>query len=126
MFEKSIFLLKKLKKIPHLCYMRVKTVILVKCPFRHNTSPARSKNCWDGRGEAIQLFLSVEPHSYTQRDFFFSKLHLSLSERIIIGVKEGQNFRFVKKISEICDTKLSLHCKVTLGMFYRLTNLYSK
>ncbi len=36
-----------------------KTVILVKCPFRHNTSPARSKNWWDGRGEPIQPFPSV-------------------------------------------------------------------
>ncbi len=36
-----------------------KTDILVKCSFHHNTSPARAKNWWDGRGEAIQPFLSV-------------------------------------------------------------------
>ncbi len=36
-----------------------KTVILVKYPFRHNTSPVRSKHWWDGRGEAIQPFRSV-------------------------------------------------------------------
>ncbi len=32
--------------------------------------------------------------------YLFSKLHISLSDRIIIGLKEGQNFRFVKTKSQ--------------------------
>ncbi len=105
-----------------------KTGILVKCSFRHNISRSRSKNCWMVEGRKYNNFLAFERHSYTQREIFFSsKLHLSLSDRIIIGSKEAQNFRFViKKISETCDTNHSLHWKVTLGMLYRLTNLYRK
>ncbi len=36
-----------------------KTVILVKCPFRQNTSPVSCKDGWGGRGEAIQQFRRV-------------------------------------------------------------------
>ncbi len=61
-----------------------KTVILVKCPFRHNTSPVRSKNWWDGRRDTMHHFGEFEPHSYTQRVFYLL-LHLSLSDRFIIG-----------------------------------------
>ncbi len=50
MFEKSIFLDFFQKKRPSYVIYEGKTRFLVKCPFRHNTSPARSKNCWDGRG----------------------------------------------------------------------------
>ncbi len=127
MFEKSILLYIFSKKKALVCDLcKTVTVILVKCSFRHNTSPASSKNCWDGRGWQYNDFRAFEPHSYTQREFFFSKLHRSLSDRIIIGLKVGQNFRFVKKNSGTCDTKLSLHWKVSLRMLYRLINLYRK
>ncbi len=36
-----------------------KAVILVKRPVQKNKSPVRSKNWWDGRGEAMQPFRSV-------------------------------------------------------------------
>ncbi len=58
MFEKSIFLYFYNKKTTYVVFSG-KVVILVKCPIRHNTSPVRSKNWWDGRGEAIQPFRSV-------------------------------------------------------------------
>ncbi len=78
-----------------------KTVILVKYPFRHNTSSTRSKNWRDSRNEAIQPFLSFKPHSYTQREkFSSSKLQLSLSDRIIIG---GYAFSFQSKSSLLAD-----------------------
>ncbi len=50
-----------------------KTVILVKCSFRHNTSSARSKI--GGMVEVRQYnhFEAFEPHSYTKRDVFFIK-----------------------------------------------------
>ncbi len=68
-----------------------KTVILVKCSFRHNTSPVRSKNWWGGRGRQCNHFEAFEPHNYTQREFFSSsKLHLSLSDRSIIGLTEAK------------------------------------
>ncbi len=55
---KSIFLYFFQKKLSSVIYVG-KIVILVKYQFHHNTSPARSKNWWDGRGEAVQPFLSV-------------------------------------------------------------------
>ncbi len=58
MFDKSIFILFFQKKHLSVLYGD-NTVILVKCPFRHNTSPIRRKNWWGGRGEAIQPFQSV-------------------------------------------------------------------
>ncbi len=59
-----------------------KAVILVKYPFRHNTSPVRSKIGGMVEGRQCNHFEAFEPHSYTQREIFFSKLHLSLSDRL--------------------------------------------
>ncbi len=81
------------EKISYVIY-EGKTIILVQCSFHHNTSSARSKNWWDGRREAIQRFLSVSASQLHATKKIPSKLHLSLSDRIIIGLKEGQNFRF--------------------------------
>ncbi len=59
MFEKSIFLYIFQKKRPSYVIYGGKAVILVKCPIRHNTSPVRSKNWWDGRRAAMEPFRSV-------------------------------------------------------------------
>ncbi len=59
MFEKSIFFNIFQKKNPSHVIYGGKAVILVKCPFRHNTSTVRSKNWCDGRREAMQPFRSV-------------------------------------------------------------------
>ncbi len=45
-------------------------------------------------GRQYNCFWAFEPHSYTQRETFFSKLHISLSDRIIIG---GYAFSFQPK-----------------------------
>ncbi len=47
------------KKNHHLCVWEIKCVKILKCSFRHNTSTVRSKNWWNGRGEAMQPFLQV-------------------------------------------------------------------
>ncbi len=99
MFEKSIFLYILYIKNSPVVYVG-KTVILVKCSFRHNTWFARSKNWWDGRGRQYNHFWAVKPHSYTQREIFLSKLHLSLSDRFIIG---GYAFNFQPKSHLLAD-----------------------
>ncbi len=58
MFEKSIFFYIFQKKKPSYVVYGGKAVILVKCPVKKK-SPVRSKNWWDGRGEAMQPFRSV-------------------------------------------------------------------
>ncbi len=45
-------------------------------------------------GRQYNCFWAFDPHSYTQREIFFSKLHLSLNDRIIIG---GYAFSFQSK-----------------------------
>ncbi len=51
-------------------------------------------------GRQYNCFWAFEPHSYTQREIFLSKLHLSLSDRIIIG---GYAFSFQPKSPLLAD-----------------------
>ncbi len=51
-------------------------------------------------GRQYNHFGAFEPHSYTQREFLFSKLHLSLSDRFIIG---GYAFNFQPKSPLFAD-----------------------
>ncbi len=51
-------------------------------------------------GRQYNYFGAFEPHSYTQREISFSKLHLSLSDRFIIG---GYAFNFQPKSPLLAD-----------------------
>ncbi len=57
MFEKAVFLY-----FSYVVYGG-KTNILVKCPFHHNTSPARSKIGGMVEGRQYNHFGAFEPHS---------------------------------------------------------------
>ncbi len=76
-----------------------KTGILVNCSFHHNTSSVRSKNWWDGRrNTTVSEGLSIiATHN---EKYIYSKLHLSLSDRIIIG---GYAFSFQPKSPLLAD-----------------------
>ncbi len=101
MFKKSIFLYILYIKKSHLWSTAGgKTVILVKCSFHHNTSPVRSKIGGMVEGRQYNHFGAFEPHSYAQREIFFSKLNLSLSDRFIIG---GYAFNFQPKSRLFAD-----------------------
>ncbi len=54
-------------------------------------------------GRQCNHFGAFGPHSYTQREFFSSKLHLSLSDRFIIGLYRGYAFNFQPKSSLLAD-----------------------
>ncbi len=98
MFEKSILLYIFSKQRPSYVIEGGKTVILVKCPFHHNTSPVRSKNWRGGRGGNTTIYERLSLIATHNEIFSSSKLHISLTDRIIIGLKEGQNFRFKKNL----------------------------
>ncbi len=104
MFEFLYIFFKKKAFISYVIYGG-KTVILVKCPFRHNTSPVRSKIGGMVEGRQCNHFGAFEPHSYTQREFFSSKLHLSLSDRFIIG---GYAFNFQPKSPLFADETVGI------------------
>ncbi len=61
-------------------------------------------------------------HMFEKSSFLFLVVSGSINWRF----KEGQNFELVKNIAQTRDTKVQVHWKVTLGVFYRLTNLYLK
>ncbi len=85
-----------------------KTVILVKYPFHQNTSIVRSKIGGMVEGMQYNNFEAFEPIATHNEIFSSSKLHLSLSERFIIG---GYAFNFQPKSPLLADKTV---CKARL------------
>ncbi len=88
-----------------------KTVILVKCPFRHNTSPVRSKISGMVEGGNITISERLSLIATHNEKIFLTKIHLSLSDRFIIG---GYAFNFQPKSPLLADETV---CKArTIGI----------